>query len=69
MPPKAAEALLELVRLNGGAEVIERARARLPALPPIIAALDELETIAQTLRRARSRSTSPTCTAIGTTTA
>ena len=47
MPPKAAEALLELVRLNGGAEVIERARARLPALPPIIAALDELETIAQ----------------------
>ena len=35
MPPKAAEALLELVRLNGGAEVIERARARLPALPPM----------------------------------
>lgn len=48
MPPKAAEALLELVRLNGGAEVIEQARARLPRLPPIIAALDELETIAQT---------------------
>jgi ATP phosphoribosyltransferase regulatory subunit len=48
MPPKAAEALLALVRLNGGAEVIEQARARLPALPPIIAALDELETIAQT---------------------
>jgi ATP phosphoribosyltransferase regulatory subunit len=47
MPPKAADALLELVRLNGGPEVIGRARARLPALPPIIAALDELETIAK----------------------
>jgi len=47
MPPNAAEALLELVRLNGGAEVIERARARLPALPPIVAALDELEAIAR----------------------
>ncbi len=47
MPPKAAEALLELVRLNGGAEVIDRARGRLPALPPIVAALDELEVIAQ----------------------
>jgi len=47
MPQMAAEALLELVRLNGGAEVVERARARLPALPPIVAALDELEAIAQ----------------------
>jgi len=47
MPRMAAEALLELVRLNGGAEVIERARARLPALPPIVAALDELEAIAR----------------------
>ena len=47
MPRTAADALLELVRLNVGAEVIDRARARLPALPPIIAALDELETIAQ----------------------
>ena len=47
MPRMAADALLELVRLNGGAEVIDRARARLPALPPIIAALDELETIAK----------------------
>src|SRR5512137_257911 len=47
MPPKAAAALLELVRLNGGPEVIGQARARLPALPPIIAALDELETIAR----------------------
>ncbi len=47
MPPTAADALLELVRLNGGAEVIDQARARLPALPPITAALDELETIAK----------------------
>jgi ATP phosphoribosyltransferase regulatory subunit len=47
MPRAAADALLELVRLNGGAEVIDRARARLPALPPIGAALDELETIAR----------------------
>jgi ATP phosphoribosyltransferase regulatory subunit len=47
MPRTAAEALLELVRLNGGAELIDQARARLPALPPIGAALDELETIAK----------------------
>ncbi|MGZ8254060.1 MAG: ATP phosphoribosyltransferase regulatory subunit [Burkholderiaceae bacterium] len=47
VPPEAAAALLELVRLNGGPEVIERARARLPALPRISAALDELATIAQ----------------------
>jgi ATP phosphoribosyltransferase regulatory subunit len=47
MPRMAAEALLELVRLNGGAAVIDRARARLPALPPISAALDELEAIAK----------------------
>ena len=47
MPPEAAGALLLLVRLNGGPEVIERARAGLPRLPRIGAALDELETIAQ----------------------
>lgn len=47
MPRAAADALLELVSLNGGAEVIDRARARLPALPPISAALDELSTIAR----------------------
>jgi ATP phosphoribosyltransferase regulatory subunit len=46
MPPSAAAPLLELLRLNGGLEVIGRARSRLPALPPISAALDELETIA-----------------------
>jgi ATP phosphoribosyltransferase regulatory subunit len=47
MPRAAADALLELVSLNGGAEVIDRARARLPGLPPISAALDELSTIAR----------------------
>ena len=47
LPPEAARALVELVRLNGGAEVIERARERLPRLPRISAALDELATIAR----------------------
>jgi ATP phosphoribosyltransferase regulatory subunit len=47
MPQEAASALLELVRLNGGAEVIERARSRLPRVPGIDAALDELATLAQ----------------------
>lgn len=47
MPAEAATALLELVRLNGGLEVIERARSKLPRLPRISAALDELATIAQ----------------------
>jgi ATP phosphoribosyltransferase regulatory subunit len=47
LPAEAAGALLELVHLNGGIEVIERARARLPKLPKINAALDELATIAQ----------------------
>jgi ATP phosphoribosyltransferase regulatory subunit len=46
MPPEAAAALLDLVRLNGGLEVLERARTRLPRLPRISAALDELATIA-----------------------
>lgn len=47
MPQEAASALLELVRLNGGTEVIERARSRLPRVPGIGAALDELATLAQ----------------------
>jgi ATP phosphoribosyltransferase regulatory subunit len=46
MPAAAAAGLRELVTLNGGMEVVERARARLPDLPPIRAALDELATIA-----------------------
>jgi ATP phosphoribosyltransferase regulatory subunit len=47
MPAAAASGLLELVTLNGGPEVIERARTRLPDLPPITSALDELATIAR----------------------
>lgn len=46
MAPEASKALLELVRLNGGPEVIERARASLPELPAITAALDELQRLA-----------------------
>jgi ATP phosphoribosyltransferase regulatory subunit len=47
MPPAAGAALLELVRLNGGPEVIERARSRLPRLPRIGTALDELAALAR----------------------
>jgi ATP phosphoribosyltransferase regulatory subunit len=46
LPAEAADALLELVRLNGGPDVLTRARARLPRLPRITAALDDLEAIA-----------------------
>ncbi|MGB3430180.1 MAG: ATP phosphoribosyltransferase regulatory subunit, partial [Burkholderiaceae bacterium] len=47
MPREAGSALLELVGLNGGSEVLERARSKLPHLPLISAALDELATIAR----------------------
>jgi ATP phosphoribosyltransferase regulatory subunit len=47
MPGEAARALRELVALNGGPEVLERARSKLPRLPLISAALDELATIAR----------------------
>jgi ATP phosphoribosyltransferase regulatory subunit len=47
MPPEIAAAFLELVRLNGGLEVIDAARARLPRLPGISAALDELKAISR----------------------
>jgi ATP phosphoribosyltransferase regulatory subunit len=47
MPSEVAAAFLELVRLNGGLEVIENARVRLPRLPGISAALDELTTISR----------------------
>lgn len=50
MVPDVAAAFLELVRLSGGAEVIERARGRLPRLPGISAALDELDRIAKETR-------------------
>lgn len=47
LPAEVGRALLELVRLNGGIGVIESARGRLPKLPRINSALDELATIAQ----------------------
>jgi ATP phosphoribosyltransferase regulatory subunit len=47
LPDDAARALLELVRLNGGPDIIDRARARLPKLPRIGAALDQLAAIAE----------------------
>jgi ATP phosphoribosyltransferase regulatory subunit len=47
MPDDAAHALVELVRLNGGPDIIDRARARLPKLPRIGAALDQLAAIAE----------------------
>lgn len=47
MTPEASAALVELVRLNGGRDVLGRARERLPRLPRISAALDELATIAE----------------------
>jgi ATP phosphoribosyltransferase regulatory subunit len=47
LPPDASRALIELLALNGGVEVIGRARQRLPDLPRISVALDELATIAK----------------------
>jgi ATP phosphoribosyltransferase regulatory subunit len=47
MPALVADALLALVELSGGPDVIELARARLPELPGISAALDELARIAR----------------------
>ena len=47
LPAEAATALRALIDLNGGAEVLTKARARLPSLPRVTAALDELETIAR----------------------
>ncbi|HUG59064.1 MAG TPA: ATP phosphoribosyltransferase regulatory subunit [Candidimonas sp.] len=43
------QALLDLATLYGGTEVIERARKVLPALPGLIAALDDLETLVRAL--------------------
>lgn len=43
--PTTREALYRLTELSGGAEVIERARAALPALPGIHEALDTLGTV------------------------
>jgi ATP phosphoribosyltransferase regulatory subunit len=47
LPSEPANGLLELARLNGGLEVLGRARARLPRLARVDAALDALEEIAR----------------------
>ena len=47
LPTEAARALHELIGLHGSVGVIEKARACLPKLPGIHAALDELSTIAR----------------------
>lgn len=49
LPAEVRAALLALTRLNGGREVLEDARRRLPASAAITAALDELEAIIKSL--------------------
>lgn len=47
----ARAALLALLRLHGGVEVLERARRELPALPAVTDALDDLQRLAAVLQR------------------
>ena len=49
LPAEVRAALLALTRLNGGREVLDEARRRLPASSAISAALDELEAIIECL--------------------
>lgn len=49
LPAEVRAALLALTRLNGGREVLDEARLRLPASAAISAALDELEAIIKCL--------------------
>ena len=49
LPAEVRAALLALTRLNGGREVLDEARRRLPASAAISAALDELEAIIKCL--------------------
>jgi ATP phosphoribosyltransferase regulatory subunit len=49
MPPPLKQALLLLPELYGGPEVIDTARARLPAHPEIVRALDDLGAVARDL--------------------
>jgi ATP phosphoribosyltransferase regulatory subunit len=49
LPPTVRSALLALTRLNGGREVLDEARRKLPASAAITAALDELEAIIKLL--------------------
>jgi ATP phosphoribosyltransferase regulatory subunit len=50
LDPALAQAVLLLPELYGGAEVLDEARARLPAWPDIQAALDQLAVIERALR-------------------
>ncbi len=49
LPEPCRRALMALPELYGGVDVLERARAVLPALPAVKTALDALQTLAQTL--------------------
>jgi ATP phosphoribosyltransferase regulatory subunit len=51
-PPATREALVALLDLYGGAEVLDEARRRLPAHPAIAAALDDLAWLAAHVRAA-----------------
>lgn len=48
-PEKVRNALMVLPTLYGGAEILERARSLLPAEPEILAALNDLQTLAEGL--------------------
>jgi ATP phosphoribosyltransferase regulatory subunit len=50
-PPEARQALLALLRLYGGDEVLAAARHALPARPLVTAALEQLEWLASHLRK------------------
>jgi ATP phosphoribosyltransferase regulatory subunit len=51
LPPETSLALLAMLRLYGGAEVIDAARRELPPRPQVAAALDDLAWLAAHLRR------------------
>ncbi len=51
-PAEARQGLLALLRLYGGADVLDAARRELPAYPSITSALDELQWLTQHLRQA-----------------
>ncbi|MGE4339451.1 MAG: ATP phosphoribosyltransferase regulatory subunit, partial [Pigmentiphaga sp.] len=49
LAPQTAEALRRLPQLYGGADVLARARAELPALPGVLSAIDTLEQLCAAL--------------------
>lgn len=53
LPAELADALHKLVYLYGDASVLARARAELPSLPGVVAALDNLEALVQALPQDR----------------